>query len=108
MSKRSLVNDILEYVFNTYRDEDNTIREFESNYIKIEKECEKRRKKRCNKPAKEKYIVSKDVRNFLEPLVDAEYFKQDRYNACEVDNVVIKAMKELDTDYYDIIKGRYE
>ena len=95
MSKKKITEKILDYVFKKYSD-DEEIAIYMKDYYIAEKLIMEKNK---NKPKKEniKYIkITENVRDFLEPLVDAEFFKAFNYGY-EVDGVLIEAMEQLKT-----------
>lgn len=98
-SKKSIINNIIDYVFNTYCD-DETIALLMQDFYESEKKLAERRKRKTEKchdicPDKT-YKISQEVRDFLEPLVDAEYYK-DRYIPSIDCAVIYLAMQQLDT-----------
>lgn len=102
ISKKALLNNLIEYVFETYCD-DEQIAIFSQQYYEIEKRLEEKRKlkndimiSKCHDKCNDKkYKITKEVRDFLEPLVDAEYFKS-RYTH-NIEEVIYDAMEQLQT-----------
>ena len=102
ISKKHLLSNIIDYVFNTYCD-DEQIAIFAQQYFEIEKRLEEKRKlksdimiSKCHDNCNDKkYKITKEVRDFLEPLVDAEYFKS-RYTR-NIEEVLYDAMEQLET-----------
>lgn len=93
VSKKKIVEKILEYVFNRYCD-DEQIAIYLQDYYEAEKQLK-------NKKPKEKsnikyYRITEDVRDFLEPLVDAEYFKAYNYSY-RIDGVLLESIEQLNT-----------
>jgi hypothetical protein len=102
-SKTKLIKNIIDYVFNTYCD-DETIAEFANTYYEFEKKAEERKTKKNIMIEKSQYKcrgkiykITQPVRDFLEPLVDAEYFKHSNFK-CIPDAVELyDAMEQLET-----------
>ena len=94
ISKKTLISNIIDYVFNTYCD-DEQIAIFSQQYYEIEKRLEGKRKLKSKDNNNKTYKITKEVRDFLEPLVDAEYFKS-KYTH-NVEEVLYYAMEQLQT-----------
>lgn len=108
LSKSKLITTIIQYVFDKYCD-DEQVALYASDYYELEKKAEERRtRKRELMAAKcqdkchdKKYKVSQEVRDWLEPLVDAEYFKDMNYKPSLEDlNPMYSAMEQLETKQY--------
>lgn len=102
LSKPKLITTILDYVFKTYCD-DEQVALYIQDYYEIEKRAEERRKRKndikCQDKCHDKiYKITQPVRDFLEPLVDAEYFKETHYKHSKEDlNSMYSAMEQLET-----------
>lgn len=98
-SKKSIINNIIEYVFKTYCD-DEQVALFIQDYYEIERKAEERRKRKiqkCQDKCHDKiYKITQEVKDFLEPLVDAEYYK-DHYIPRTDCAVIYLAMQQLNT-----------
>lgn len=99
ISKSKIIQKIIDYVFKQYCD-DEEIAILAQDYYAAEKRLAERRKKKSDtkisKCQDKFYKISQEVRDFLEPLVDAEYYKQDyvpNLNAA----TLYQAMFELNT-----------
>lgn len=103
ISKSKIIQKIIDYVFKQYCD-DEEIAILAQDYYAAEKRLAEKRKKKgdtkiskCQDKCHDKfYKISQEVRDFLEPLVDAEYYKQEyvpNLNAA----TLYQAMFELNT-----------
>lgn len=104
ISRTKLIQNILNYVFNTYCD-DEQIALFAKTYYDLEKKAMERKENKANaaisKPKVKTYKISQEVRDFLEPIVDAEYFKETHYKNSIYDlNPLYLAMEQLETKQY--------
>ena len=100
LSKTKLIATIINYVFNTYCD-DEQVALYAKDYYELEKKAEELKKKKilkCHDKRQDKvYKITQSVRDFLEPLVDAEYFKTTHYNHLYDESVLFDAMNQLET-----------
>lgn len=94
ISRKQLINNIIDYVFNTYCDDEQIVI-FSQQYYEIEKILQEKRKSKSKDNNNKTYKITKEVRDFLEPLVDAEYFKSKYTNNAE--EVLYNAMEQLQT-----------
>ena len=102
-SKKVVVQKIIDYVFQQYCD-DEEIAILAQHYYAAEKRIAERKKKKSDTKASKSqdkchdkfYKISKEVRDFLEPLVDAEYYK-DKYIPNVDAAIIYQAMYELNT-----------
>lgn len=102
LSKKVVVQKIIDYVFKQYCD-DEEIAILAQHYYAAEKRIAERKKKKsdlgiekCQNKCHDIYRISKEVRDFLEPLVDAEYYK-DKYIPNVDAAIIYQAMCELNT-----------
>lgn len=105
ISKSVLINSIIDYVFKTYCD-DETIAGFAQDYYDIERRTKERLERKTDKTKKLKpnYKITKEVRDFLEPLVDAEYHKLIHYTHCSDSEISLyDAMEQLNTRQQKIL-----
>ncbi len=105
ISKIKLIQSIIDYVFNTYCD-DEQIALFAQDYYELEKRAEERKARKSDTMISKSYEkifkITRPVRDFLEPLVDAEYFKNMNYIYNVIDNnALYLAMEQLETRQYD-------
>ena len=110
VSKRKLIESIINYVFKTYCD-DEQIAIFAKDYYAIEKKAEERKLYKIPKSQNKTYKITQQVRDFLEPLVDAEYFKHSEYKCMLDAEVLYDAMEQLETNqHYKLLKliGEFE
>lgn len=104
VSKRKLIESIINYVFKTYCD-DEQIAIFAKDYYAIEKRAEERKSRKISKHQNKTYKITQQVRDFLEPLVDAEYFKHSEYKCMPDAEVLYDAMEQLETrQHYKLLK----
>ena len=105
LSKTKLIQTIIDYVFDRYCD-DEQVALYANDYYELEKRAEERRARKndimiskCHdKCHDKKYKISQEVRDWLEPLVDAEYFKITKYKKSLDDlNPMYSAMEQLET-----------
>lgn len=100
LSKTNLIANIINYVFNTYCD-DEQVALYAQDYYELEKKAEERKKQKmskCHDKRHDKiYKITQQVRDFLEPLVDAEYFKSTQYNHLKDESILFDAMEQLET-----------
>lgn len=95
VSKKKITEKILNYVFNKYCD-DEELAIYMQDYYKAEKLSAERKNNKTPKNTIKYYKITADVRDFLEPLVDAEYFKGYSYNH-NLEPVIYDAMQCLNT-----------
>lgn len=100
VSKRKLIESIIDYVFKTYCD-DEQIAIFAKDYYAIEKRAEERKSIKISKCHNKTYKITQPVRDFLEPLIDAEYFKHNNYEWAPNPEVLYEAMEQLETKEYN-------
>lgn len=100
LSKTKLISTLIEYVFNTYCD-DEQIALFAQDYYELEKRAEERRLRKndimISKCHDRIYKITQPVRDFLEPLVDAEYFKHTNFGYIKEAVELYDAMEQLET-----------
>ena len=101
MSKKKIVDKILDYVINKYCDDEEMAVMLEDYFKAVEKL--KNRKPLVKKVKKTYYKITEDVREYLLPLVDAEYFKTITYKQ-NVNTVLYDAMEQLNTKTWEEIK----
>lgn len=109
LSKKVVVQKIIDYVLKQYCD-DEEIAILAQHYYAAEKRIAERKKKKsdlriekCQNKCHDIYRISKEVRDFLEPLVDAEYYK-DKYIPNVDVAIIYKAMYELNTRVHQEIE----
>ena len=103
LSKKVVMQKIIDYVFQQYCD-DEEIAILAQHYYAAEKRIAERKKNKsdaltsqCHNKCHDKfYKISKEVRDFIEPLVDAEYYK-DKYIPNVDAAIIYQAMYELNT-----------
>lgn len=93
ISKKKIVDKILNYVFNKFCD-DEELAVYMQDYYEADKRLKNRKPK--EKSQVKYYKITEDVRDYLEPLVDAEYFKSYNYGY-RIDGVILDAMEQLKT-----------
>ena len=104
LSKTKLITTIIQYVFDKYCD-DEQVALYANDYYELEKKAEERRSRKkelmaakCQDKCHDKiYKITQPVRDFLEPLVDAEYFKHSKYEFIPKAVELYDAMKQLET-----------
>lgn len=103
LGKTKLLATIIDYVFDKYCD-DEQIALFAKDYYEIEKRAEERKALKkdimISKCHDKIYKITQSVRDFLEPLVDAEYFKSTHYKHLYDESVLHDAMDQLQTKQY--------
>ena len=107
MTKKVLIREIVEYIDKSYKN-DPRIVGFVKKFREIEAKSLKKSKKITKKQKNKNYTVTKEARDWLAPLVDAEYFKYINYNFKKnivIDDEMIKAMQCLETDVYSGLKN---
>lgn len=98
MSKKKIVDKILDYVINKYCDDEEMAVMLKDYFKAVEK------LKNRKVPVKKTYYrITEDVREYLLPLVDAEYFKTITYKQ-NVNTVLYDAMEQLNTKTWEEIK----
>lgn len=100
LSKTKLITTIIQYVFDKYCD-DEQVALYANDYYELEKKAEERRSRKkelvAAKCHDKIYKITQPVRDFLEPLVDAEYFKHSKYEFIPKAVELYDAMKQLET-----------
>ena len=104
LSKTKLIKSIIDYVFEKFCDNEQ-VALFMQDYYELEKRAEekKRLKKdvsKCQNKCHDIFKITKEVRNFLEPLVDCEYFKNINYKPLFDPVPLYLAMEQLKTKQY--------
>lgn len=102
ISKKKITEKILNYVFNKYCD-DEELAIYMQDYYKADKLLKNRKPREKN--TIKYYKITEDVRDFLEPLVDAEYFKAYNYSY-KIDGVLLDAMEQLHTKLSECLNER--
>lgn len=102
MTKKLLIREIVEYIDKSYKNDPRIVE-----LVKKFKDFENKSKTKAKKKNKTKlYKISKKARDWLLPIVDAEYFKFLNYNFNEkLDEAMIEAMSCLDTEIYENLKN---
>lgn len=100
-SKSQVVKSILELVFKKFCDDEEVALLIQEYYKAEKKLTERRKKKQENKAStsskKLTYKISQEVRDWLEPMVDAEYYKDLNYKPNLDCYLIYEAMQQLNT-----------
>ena len=104
VSKKKITEKILEYVFKKYS-KDKEIKLLMEDYYTADKIAKEHKNNKIIKNDTKYYKITQPVRDFLEPLVDAEYFKSYNYTY-EIDGVILDAMDQLKTKLSECLNER--
>lgn len=104
---------MLDYAFNKFCDDEEFAKMIEIYYealkieaAKAEAKKEKAATTECETKPSKTYKLTEDVRNWLEPLVDAEYFKNANYTQVYDMEIIYKAAEQLKTKGYVLLKSK--
>ena len=100
LSKSKVVDEIIDYVSTRYCD-DTELSNLLKKYLSVKEKLNKQKTRKSTRIANT-YKISCEVRNFLEPLVDAEYFKLINYGGATKEILYI-TMEQLQTKLYQEI-----
>lgn len=109
-SKKLLIREIVDYIDKQYKN-DPRIVELVTKYNSIEEKLARKRIQKTESVLKQKtcYIIPKQVRDWLEPLVDAEYFKHINYHPNDDHaDLMVLTMQKLETEVYKQLLQRIE
>lgn len=95
-SRKLLIKEIVDYISERYTNDEKIV-ELINKYNTLENRLSNRKRENAERE-KKTFTITQDVRNYLCPLVDAEYFKILNYGlGINHLDITVKAMKQLDS-----------